>query len=65
MEEIHKLRMQISSIVQTNFPELDVGFVANLRPPTALQVSLSRSREHLMTTSSDQSSKTVGRRGIH
>ena len=41
MEEIHKLRAQISSIVQTNFPDLDSGFVANLKPPSALQVSSS------------------------
>ncbi len=38
MEEIHKLRAQISSIVRTNFPDLDAGFVANLTPPTSLQV---------------------------
>ncbi|KZT12027.1 P-loop containing nucleoside triphosphate hydrolase protein [Laetiporus sulphureus 93-53] len=37
MEEIHKLRAQISSIVQTNFPELETGFVANLPPPNNLQ----------------------------
>ena len=40
MEEIHKLRGQISSIVQTNFPETDSGFVANLRPPNSLQVQM-------------------------
>lgn len=38
MEEIHKLRAQISSIVQTNFPDLETGFVANLTPPSSLQV---------------------------
>ena len=38
MEEIHKLRAQISSIVQTNFPDVQTGFEANLRPPSALQV---------------------------
>ena len=38
MEEIHKLRAQISSIVQTNFPDADSGFVSNLRPPSSLQV---------------------------
>lgn len=38
LEEIHKLRAQISNIVQTNFPDLDSGFVAKLPPPTAKQV---------------------------
>ena len=38
MEEIHKLRAQISNIVQTNFPDSNAGFVANLLPPNALQV---------------------------
>ncbi|KAH9841541.1 P-loop containing nucleoside triphosphate hydrolase protein [Rhodofomes roseus] len=42
MEEIHKLRAQISSIVQTNFPELETGFVANLKPPSALQLKVLR-----------------------
>ncbi len=44
MEEIHKLRAQISNIVQTNFPDVQTGFEANLRPPNALQV---RSSIHL------------------
>lgn len=39
MEEIHKLRAQISSIVQANFPGLDTGFVPSLEPPSDLQVS--------------------------
>lgn len=42
MEEIHKLRAQISNIVQVNFPGVDSGFVSNLRPPSALQVSKHR-----------------------
>ncbi|OCH91848.1 P-loop containing nucleoside triphosphate hydrolase protein [Obba rivulosa] len=42
MEEIHKLRAQISSIVQTNFPDLDAGFVPNLRPPSNLQLKVLR-----------------------
>ncbi|THH01498.1 hypothetical protein EW026_g1188 [Hermanssonia centrifuga] len=42
MEEIHKLRAQLSSIVQTNFPDSDAGLVANLRPPTALQMKVLR-----------------------
>ena len=41
MEEIHKLRGQISSIVQTNFPDIQTGFESNLTPPSALQVRIS------------------------
>ncbi|KAL7285666.1 hypothetical protein ACG7TL_000771 [Trametes sanguinea] len=42
MEEIHKLRAQISNIVQTNFPDVQTGFEANLRPPSALQLKVLR-----------------------
>ncbi|PCH40127.1 nucleoside triphosphate hydrolase protein [Wolfiporia cocos MD-104 SS10] len=42
MEEIHKLRAQISNIVQANFPDLDTGFVANLQPPSTLQIKVLR-----------------------
>jgi len=42
MEEIHKLRAQISSIVQTNFPGSNTGYVANLAPPNALQLKVLR-----------------------
>ncbi|THH11168.1 hypothetical protein EW145_g835 [Phellinidium pouzarii] len=42
MEEIHKLRTQISSIASTNFPNLDAGFVRNLKPPTDLQIKVLR-----------------------
>ncbi|KAI0757185.1 P-loop containing nucleoside triphosphate hydrolase protein [Daedaleopsis nitida] len=42
MEEIHKLRAQINSIVQTNFPEVQTGFEANLKPPNALQLKVLR-----------------------
>ncbi|KAG5648122.1 hypothetical protein DXG03_006076 [Asterophora parasitica] len=42
MEEIHKLRAQISNIVQINFPGVDVGFVFNLSPPSALQLKVMR-----------------------
>jgi hypothetical protein len=38
MEEIHKLRAQISSIVQINFPGIDTGFIPKLGPPNDLQV---------------------------
>ncbi|GAW05713.1 P-loop containing nucleoside triphosphate hydrolase protein [Lentinula edodes] len=40
MEEIHKLRAQISNIVQTNFLGIDTGFVPNLNPPSDLQVGV-------------------------
>ncbi|KAJ3822852.1 P-loop containing nucleoside triphosphate hydrolase protein [Lentinula raphanica] len=40
MEEIHKLRAQISNIVQTNFPGIDAGFVPNLSPPNDLQMKV-------------------------
>lgn len=38
MEEIHKLRAQISNIVQANFPGADAGFVPKILPPNDLQV---------------------------
>ena len=40
MEEIHKLRTQISHIVQTNFQDSDVDFPPNIRPPNELQVCI-------------------------
>lgn len=46
MEEIHKLRAQISSIVQTNFSGVDAAFVPNLAPPSALQVSMAPRHSH-------------------
>ncbi|KAJ3895464.1 P-loop containing nucleoside triphosphate hydrolase protein [Lentinula edodes] len=42
MEEIHKLRAQISNIVQTNFLGIDAGFVPNLKPPSDLQIKVLR-----------------------
>lgn len=39
MEEIHKLRAQISSIVETNFSGIGAAFVPNLAPPSSLQVN--------------------------
>ncbi|KAI0269827.1 P-loop containing nucleoside triphosphate hydrolase protein [Gloeopeniophorella convolvens] len=42
MEEIRKLRSQISSIVQTNFPDIDAGFTPKLAPPTDLQLKILR-----------------------
>ena len=38
MEEIHKLRAQINAIVQSNFPDVNIGFASDLKPPSALQV---------------------------
>ena len=38
MEEIHKLRAQISNIVHTNFPDGDPGFIPKLPPPRDIQV---------------------------
>jgi len=38
MEEIHKLRAQISNIVRINFADTDAGFTPNLPPPQDIQV---------------------------
>jgi ATP-dependent RNA helicase DHX37/DHR1 len=38
MEEMHKLRAQISNIVRTNFADADAGFTPKLPPPQDLQV---------------------------
>jgi ATP-dependent RNA helicase DHX37/DHR1 len=40
MEEIHKLRGQISNIVQANFSDADADFLAKISPPDAFQVCL-------------------------
>ncbi|KAK1229881.1 putative ATP-dependent RNA helicase DHR1 [Marasmius sp. AFHP31] len=42
MEEVHKLRAQISAIVQSNFSSVDAAFVPNLQPPTDLQLKVLR-----------------------
>ncbi|KAI0320190.1 P-loop containing nucleoside triphosphate hydrolase protein [Amylostereum chailletii] len=42
MEEIHKLRAQISNIVRTNFSGADPGFMPNLPPPNATQLKVLR-----------------------
>ncbi|KAJ6508792.1 P-loop containing nucleoside triphosphate hydrolase protein [Mycena sanguinolenta] len=42
MEEIHKLRAQISNIVQANFPGADAGFVPKIMPPNDLQLKVLR-----------------------
>ncbi|KAK4703639.1 ATP-dependent RNA helicase DHX37/DHR1, partial [Phenoliferia sp. Uapishka_3] len=40
MQEIHKLRSQISRIVQSTYPGIDAGFVPKLQPPSETQVIL-------------------------
>lgn len=42
MEEIHKLRAQISNIVQSNFPAMGNCLDFNLRPPNDLQLKVLR-----------------------
>ncbi|KLO14778.1 DHX37 protein [Schizopora paradoxa] len=42
MEEIHKLRSQISNIVSSNFPGCDAGFRQNLEPPSDQQTKVLR-----------------------
>lgn len=42
MEETHKLRAQISSIAQTNFPSIDVGSNPKIPPPKTNQVKALR-----------------------
>jgi len=39
MEEIHKLRAQLSSIAQANFQNAEVGFDKNIAPPNDIQVT--------------------------
>jgi hypothetical protein len=53
MEEIHKLRAQISSIVQTNFPDTDSEFAANIKPPNKLQVSSLYNGKNVILTDDD------------
>ncbi|KAM0787963.1 hypothetical protein ACM66B_006167 [Microbotryomycetes sp. NB124-2] len=48
MEEIHKLRAQISRIVQSTYPGVDAGFLPKLQPPTELQLKIIR---QLLTSS--------------
>ncbi|BGP29302.1 putative ATP-dependent RNA helicase DHR1 [Rhodotorula toruloides] len=42
MEEIHKLRAQISRIVSSTFPGIDAGFVPKLPPPNETQLKVLR-----------------------
>ncbi|KAI9443209.1 P-loop containing nucleoside triphosphate hydrolase protein [Lactarius indigo] len=48
MEEIHKLRAQISNIVHTNFADTDAGFTPKLSPPRDIQLRVLR---QLLTSS--------------
>lgn len=47
MQEIHKLRAQITNIVQGNYPGLDIQFDPKLLPPNEVQVSNTRFKEVL------------------
>ncbi|KAI5474522.1 DHX37 protein [Pseudohyphozyma bogoriensis] len=42
MQEIHKLRSQISKIVQSTYPGIDAGFVPKLQPPSETQLKVLR-----------------------
>ncbi|GAA5990956.1 hypothetical protein JCM11641_007445 [Rhodosporidiobolus odoratus] len=42
MQEIHKLRVQISRIVASTFPGVDAGFVPKLPPPNETQLKVLR-----------------------
>jgi len=76
MEEIHKLRGQISSITKTNWPDVDPGFVNNLKPPTELQLKVLRQllcaafidqvavRKDLVEPSSSSGTKYATCRGV-
>lgn len=76
MEEIHKLRAQISSIVSTNFSGIDAGFNPKLQPPSGLQLKVLRQllaagfidqiaiRKDLAERSSSSGTKFASSRGI-
>lgn len=57
MEEIHKLRAQINNIVHSNFPDINIGFTSNLKPPSTLQV---RSCRNLTSRVTDLLSEAEG-----
>ncbi|KAL5520124.1 hypothetical protein ACEPAG_1784 [Sanghuangporus baumii] len=76
MEEIHKLRAQISSIVSTNFPGVGVSLVDKLEPPSDLQLKVLRQlicsafidqvavRKDLVQTTSMSGNRYSSTRGI-
>lgn len=39
MEEIHKLRAQLTNMVQANFADPECAFAPQLKPPNQTQVS--------------------------
>ena len=47
MEEIHKLRSQLSYIVHANFADADSGFEPKIAPPDDLQVSCTWTQQDL------------------
>lgn len=53
MQEIHKLRAQITNIVQGNYPGLDVQFDPKLRPPNETQVRMSSPNLHVIVPHTD------------
>lgn len=62
MQEIHKLRAQISRIVQSTYPGIDAGFVPKLQPPSEVQVSCpvpTRFFEHWLTFAPIQQLKVL------
>ena len=65
MEEIHKLRAQINSIVSVNFPGSETGFESKLKPPSDLQVSLDYSDIISLLTVLGQSAEAVDLRCIY
>lgn len=67
MEEIRKLRAQLSSIAETNFQNAEVRFNTNIRPPKDTQVSGVLSCILTLVTSIrlDQSYPSTACRGIY
>nr|CAG8440501.1 12065_t:CDS:10 [Entrophospora candida] len=72
MQEIHKLRGQITNLVQTNFPGVNVYLDPKMKPPSSLQLKAIRQmitagfidqvavRKNLIDKSSDRSSSRKG-----
>lgn len=55
MQEIHKLRAQISRLISSTFPGLDAGFVPKLPPPSETQVRLNRNKTTRVCSHTDTS----------
>lgn len=66
MQEIHKLRSQVSRIVQTTYPGIDAGFIPKLQPPSETQVrpssspALAQPNAHLCADQGPPSAHHVG-----